>query len=320
MNRVSLLFPGQGSQYVGMGEHLIGRPLFDKRLKEADEILNFPLSQIMRQGPEEKLMLTENTQPALLCYSIALFDLINEQLQSEKIQIDCVLGHSVGEYAALVVAGSLRFEDALRAVRLRGQAMQEAVPAGQGQMLAFLKVNPETIEKMCQQVSKKDCIVAPANYNGPAQIVVSGTRDACQRAIEWAKENIQSSYRVVPLKVSAPFHCPLMMPAQEKMKDYLTAIEMQPNKIPYIANIDAKLYPAASAAETIRENLIQQVTGSVRWLQSVQQLDSQTRCLEVGAGKVLMGLVRTINRDISVTPLDKEQLDQTFWQKYRELS
>lgn len=298
---VTLLFPGQGSQYVGMGTTL-ETDLFTK----ADEVLGYSLSGLIKDGPEEELKLTQNTQPAILSHSVALFNKVKKLLDEREVKIDRVLGHSVGEYAALVAAGVLSFEDAVKAVHLRGKFMQSAVPAGKGKMIAVMKVPQDKIEEACQAASTETEKVMPANFNEPNQIVISGEANACDRAVKWLEENITDPYRAIELQVSAPFHSSLMEPAAKDLEKAFSDFTWNSNNLEYIANIDAKAYGTGTDAETIKTNLIKQVDGSVLWTQSIQSLPEDTLCLEVGPGRVLMGLVRKINRNIKVISLDKE--------------
>jgi [acyl-carrier-protein] S-malonyltransferase len=298
---VTLLFPGQGSQYVGMGQNLA-----PELAKLANENLGFDLQQLMLEGPEEDLKMTANTQPAILTHSIGLFYKLKPILEKYNVTIDRVLGHSVGEYAALVAAGALRFEDAVKAVNLRGKYMQEAVPAGMGKMIALMKVPQETINELCQACSTDQESVMPANFNEPNQTVISGHASACDRALVWLEKNMSETYRAVELNVSAPFHSSLMKPAALKLIEHLKTIEMMNTIHPYVANIDAKEYPVGTKGSTVLENLYQQVDGPVKWSQSISALPDDTLCLEVGPGRVLMGLSRKINRDHQVISLDKE--------------
>lgn len=303
---VTLVFPGQGAQYVGMGQALEGSPSFEF-LNKANTALGYDLKNMMLNGPEEDLKMTANTQPAILTHSIALFDKAWEVLLNKNVKIDRVLGHSVGEYAALVAARALDFEDAVRAVNLRGKFMQEAVPAGKGKMIAVMKVPMEKIEECCKAVSEADNEVMPANFNEPGQTVISGHAEACDRAVKWFEENLEDPYRCIELNVSAPFHSSLMRPAAEKLKAELDKIQSwRASEFSYVANIDAKEYGAGTDPAIIKENLYKQVDGSVRWTQSIQALPDDTICLEVGPGRVLMGLIRKINRNIKVISLDKE--------------
>lgn len=302
---VTLIFPGQGAQYVGMGSSLEGHPSAEF-LNKANTALGYDLKNMMLNGPEEDLTLTANTQPAILTYSIALYDKLWELLLNKGVKVDRVLGHSVGEYAALVAAKSLSFEDAVKAVNLRGTYMQEAVPSGKGKMIAVMKVPMDLIEKVCVECSEEGNEVMPANFNEPGQTVISGHAEACDRVVKWFEENYTEPYRCVELKVSAPFHSSLMKPAAEKLAAHFNTIEFKPTQTAYVANIDAKEYAADTPGEVVKENLIKQVDGSVRWTQSIQALPDDTICIEVGPGRVLMGLIRKINRNIKVISLDKE--------------
>lgn len=301
MKSVTLLFPGQGSQYVGMGKNL-DQTNFDL----AGKNLGFDLKNLMFEGPEDDLRLTQNTQPAILQHSIALLDKVLPILNKHNVKIDRVLGHSVGEYAALVAAGVLSLEDATKAVHLRGKYMQDAVPVGVGSMYAILKVPAEVIAEACKTVCTPGSEVMPANFNDPSQIVISGEKAACARAVKWLEENFKEPHRAMELNVSAPFHSSLMKPAADKLKTEFLKYRWQENKLPYIANIDAKEYGVGTNPETIINNLFLQAYGPVLWTQSIEKLPANTICLEVGPGRVLMGLVRKINKDIKVVCLDKE--------------
>lgn len=305
VTEVTLLFPGQGAQYVGMGKNLEGQVFFDY-LERANKALGYDLSKIMLEGPEEELTLTQNTQPAILTHSVALLEKVKPLLARKNIKIARVLGHSVGEYAALVAADVMSFEDAVRAVHLRGKYMQEATPEGVGGMVAVLKVPASIVKIACESVSTNTEKVMPANFNEPEQIVISGHKTACDKAVKWLAEVHKEPHRCVELKVSAPFHSSLMKPAADKLKIELEKINFKPNSIPYIANIDANIFEAGTDADTIRSNLFRQVEGSVQWTQSFEKLADNTLCLEVGPGRVLMGLARKINRNIKVISLDKE--------------
>ena len=299
---VTLLFPGQGSQYVGMGKDL-DHALFDK----GNEILGYDLKKLMHEGPEDELKLTHNTQPAILKHSVTLYNHLLEFLNKHEVKIDRVLGHSVGEYAALVAAGVLTPYDAIHAVHLRGKYMQEAVPVGKGKMFAILKVPAAVVEEACRMASKPNSEVMPANFNDPSQIVISGESEACGRAVAWLSENFKEAHRAMELNVSAPFHSSLMKPAADQLKTAFSRFQWHENKVPYIANIDAKEYPVGTNPEVIIENLYKQAYGPVLWTQSIEKLPSDTICVEVGPGKVLMGLVRKINKDIKVISLDKDE-------------
>lgn len=299
---VTLLFPGQGSQYVGMGKNL-DQTLFDK----GNEILGYDLKKIMQEGPDDELKLTHNTQPAILKHSITLYNQLQVILQKYNIKIDRVLGHSVGEYAALTVAGVLSPYDAIQAVHLRGKYMQEAVPVGMGKMFAILKVPSEMVELACKNASRPGSLVSAANFNEPSQIVISGESEACTRAVAWLAENFKDAHRAMELNVSAPFHSSLMKPAADQLKKAFGKFKWSENKIPYIANINATEYSIGTNPETIIENLYHQAYGPVLWTQSIEALPPDTLCIEVGPGKVLMGLVRKINKDIKVITLDRDE-------------
>lgn len=299
---VTLLFPGQGTQYVGMGKNL-DHALFD----QANAVLGYDLKKIMFEGPEEELKLTQNTQPAILNHSVALFVKVKKLLDEKGVKIDRVLGHSVGEYAALVAAGVLTLEDATRAVHLRGKYMQDAVAVGTGKMFAIMKVPADVIEKACKAVSEFHSEVMPANFNDPSQIVISGEAKACLRAVKWLEENFKEPHRAVELNVSAPFHSSLMKPAADKLLAAFSEFTWRPNSIAYVANINATEYPAGTGTDVIIHNLYKQADGPVLWTQSIEKLPNDTLCLEVGPGRVLMGLVRKINKDIKVISLDKEE-------------
>jgi len=308
MKSVTLLFPGQGSQYVGMGKDFGDTSLFE----EINQALGLDLSQIMLEGPLEKLNLTKNTQPAILSYSIGLFRKLKKFLDEQDIKVDRVLGHSLGEYSALVAAEVLSFEDALKAVHLRGQYMQDAVPVGMGKMFALLKVPGDLVKKACEQFEN----VIPANFNEPGQIVISGAGKSCEQVIEWINENYDQPFRAKELKVSAPFHSPLMKPAAIKLKDALDKFSFKQNKTPYFANVDANEYCQGTSVDKIKENLIGQVDSSVLWAQSFAKIPEGSICIEVGPGKVLRGLGRKINRNIKVISMDSEeffeQLEETL--------
>ena len=231
---VTLLFPGQGSQYVGMGKNIEGHSAFSL-FSNANKTLGYDLSTIMFEGPEDTLKLTENTQPAILNHSVALFLKAKEILDRHQVTIDRVLGHSVGEYAALVAAGVLSIEDATKAVHWRGKFMQEAVPVGTGKMFAILKVPENVVREACLAVSKPGSEVMPANFNEQTQIVISGESEACLRAVKWLEENYKEAHRSMELNVSAPFHSSLMKPAADKLKAAFESLSWHTNSFPYIA-------------------------------------------------------------------------------------
>jgi [acyl-carrier-protein] S-malonyltransferase len=292
MSKTAFLFPGQGSQFAGMGKSLAGAyPEAARVFEEADDTLGFLLSKLCFEGPEEQLKLTENQQPALLAVSVAALSV----LRSRGIDPAYVAGHSLGEYSALVAAGSLRFSDALRLVRRRGQYMQEAVPEGTGAMAALLKLPEGKLDAVLADAAQGEVVTA-ANLNGPDQIVIAGHAGAVARAVEIAKQ--AGARRAVMLAVSAPFHCPLMKPAQERLKPHLDAAEFRDLTVPLINNWQAREIRTAAEA---REGLYQQVPNPVRWAESMRLLAANgvTRCIEVGAGGVLTGLLRNIDPSLT---------------------
>ncbi|MGD0957791.1 MAG: ACP S-malonyltransferase [Candidatus Acidiferrales bacterium] len=291
MSKLAFLFPGQASQYPGMGSDLAAnfpesRAVFD----EADAALGFPLSKLCFEGPEETLKLTENTQPAILTVSVASY----RALEKRGVTPELVAGHSLGEYSALVAAGALAFADGVRLARRRGQHMQEAVPAGDGAMAAILGLSPADVAEICKKAADGE-VVSAANLNSPEQIVISGHATAVKRAVEIASQS--GAKRAVMLPVSAPFHCALMAPAQKRFELDLRATKFNALHFPLITNVDAE---AVESGDEAREALIRQVTLPVRWLDSVHEMiDSGVKIfVEVGPGKVLSGLLRQIDRSV----------------------
>lgn len=300
--KVTIVFPGQGTQYVGMGKVFSGHAYFDR----VNSATGYDLKKMMLEGPAEELKLTQNTQPAIVAHSLMLFDQLQALLNEKSIEIERVLGHSVGEYSALAAAGVLEFEDAVKAVHFRGKFMQEAVPAGKGTMYAILKQDEAIIREACEAASNEDEKVSPANFNDPTQVVISGDKLACENAIRLMEQRSQGRVKAIELQVSAPFHCPLMRPAEVKLKPVLDKINFKAPKFAYIANVDAREYAPGTDPSIIKNNLLQQVCGSVLWTQSIQTLPDNTIIIECGPGKVLAGLIKKINPNIKVISLDTE--------------
>jgi [acyl-carrier-protein] S-malonyltransferase len=290
---IAFLFPGQGSQYPGMGKDLAENfPVAREVFEEVDEALGFSLSQLCFAGSAEELQLTENTQPAILSVSIAAF----RAMQTSGFPPPAfVAGHSLGEYSALVASGGLSLADAVRTVRARGRYMQEAVPVGTGAMAAVLGSELSEVERVCAEASKGD-ICSPANINSANQVVIAGSTPAVERAMELLKQ--AGAKRVVKLNVSAPFHCALMKPAQQRLAFDLEKVTFSELKAPVVTNVDAQL---ESKPGRLRGALLRQVSAPVRWHESMQLLMQKgvERFIEVGPGKVLLGLMRQISREVN---------------------
>jgi [acyl-carrier-protein] S-malonyltransferase len=302
---IAFVFPGQGSQKTGMGRALAeafpeSRAAFD----EADGALGFPLSKLCFEGPDEDLQLTANTQPAILAASIAAY----RALLARGVRPEHVAGHSLGEYSAVVAAGGLSLGEAVTVVRRRGQYMQEAVPVGEGGMAAILMLDLAAIEEACREAAQGQ-VVAPANMNSPGQVVIAGHAQAVARAMELCKA--KGAKRAVALPVSAPFHCALMRPAQDRLEPVLEAASFAELSVPLVRNVDARV---VTSARDCRDGLVRQVSSPVRWQESVEGLAAAgvTTFVEVGPGEVLAGLVKKIAKGVVVLNVqDPESLEKT---------
>jgi len=298
---VALLFPGQGSQYVGMGSKLA-----TNNFKNADATLGYSLSKIMFEGPMEELTLTKNTQPAIVTHSVSLYESITPLLIKRGAKITHVLGHSVGEYSALVAAGVLSLADATLAVHMRGTFMQEAVAPGVGKMFACLRVSADLVKEACLAATEPDSKVQPANFNDPEQTVISGEANACARAVKYLEEKSGGKARAMELKVSAPFHSSYMEPAAAKLRNVFEKLTFNKSRLPYIANVNATEYAIGTDGQVVLNNLLTQVAGAVLWVDSIKKIPAGTLCIECGPGKILAGLVKKINPELKVISLDNE--------------
>jgi [acyl-carrier-protein] S-malonyltransferase len=306
MRKIAFIFPGQASQYPGMGKELSDKYESARRVfEEADRILGFALGQLCFSGPEEELKLTENTQPAILAVSVAAYSVLAEK----GVRPDYVAGHSLGEYSAVVATGALGFAEALQLVRKRGRYMQEAVPVGQGAMAVVLGLGEDVLDSICKEVSQGE-VVSLANLNSPSQIVIAGAAGAVERAVRLARE--RGAKRVAPLPVSAPFHCALMRPAELQLQREIAQLQFSNPVYPLVNNVDAA---EVTSGALVAGSLVRQVCSPVRWAESIELLFRQgvEFFVEVGPGRVLSGLLRQIDRNAKLTNVgDEKSLNETL--------
>ena len=296
---IAFVFPGQGSQSIGMGSEFYNEfPVARQTFEEASDTLNFDLAKLCFEGELEELSLTANAQPALLTTSIAALRVLE---QETDLKPKYVAGHSLGEYSAIVCSGAIQFKDAVHTVRKRGEFMQSAVPVGVGSMAAVIGLGKDQIESICNEISSESNVVSPANYNSPQQIVISGHKDAVEKVSALLKE--AGAKRVVPLVVSAPFHCSLMNKAADELKEVVDSLEISEIKVPVVTNVEAK---ANSDKNMISDLLYRQVVMPVRWFESVEYMKNQNinTFVEIGPGNVLTGLIRRTVKDVELINLE----------------
>jgi len=300
---VAWIFPGQGSQYVGMGRTFCEESAQIKEfLGISGRMLGFDLLTMMLEGPERELTLTQNAQPAILSLSVALSDVLREV----GAKPDIVAGLSLGEFTALTIAGSLEYADALRLVRMRGMAMQDTIPPGKGSMAAIIGLQDEVVERICSETSSSEEVIV-ANYNCPGQVVVSGLKEKVKVVMESSKR--EGAKRCVELSVSAPFHSRFLQPVGEILREFLDGVKVSPPKIPVVSNVTGDLFP--EDPKEIKELLISQTYCPVRWEQSIRRMIQQgvDKFIEVGPGKVLSGFMKKIDRNVTVNNTDTESLE-----------
>jgi [acyl-carrier-protein] S-malonyltransferase len=307
----AFLFPGQGSQAVGMGKVLADAFTSARQtFQEVDDALSQKLSRIMWEGPESDLTLTENAQPAIMATSLAIVRILQKEGGLDLARhARLVAGHSLGEYSALCAAGAFSLADTARLLKIRGQAMQSAVPVGEGAMIALIGADIETAEAVAKDAAAEGGICVVANDNAPGQVVLSGSKDAMDRVADIAKA--KGVKRAIPLSVSAPFHCPLMQPAADAMRDALAKVTIRPLAVPVLANVTAA---EAAEPETVRQLLVEQVTSRVRWRESILALKGLgvETTVELGGSKVLTGMVKRIDKDLQTVTLDTPDEIETF--------
>lgn len=306
MNATAFVFPGQGSQAIGMLNGFADNPVVRDTISEASEVLQLDLAKLIAEGPKESLDLTTNTQPVMLASAVAFY---RAWVAAGGALPALVAGHSLGEYSALVAAGVIEFRDAAPLVRFRAQAMQEAVPVGQGGMAAILGLSDDDVRAACAEAAQGE-VVEPVNFNAPAQVVIAGHKAAVERACEVAKS--KGAKRALPLPVSAPFHSSLLKPASDRLREYLAGVEFSVPRIQLINNVDVEIESDSAA---IKDALVRQAAAPVRWVESVQKMSALgiTRVIECGPGKVLSGLVKRIDTQLSADAInDQASLEVTL--------